>query len=103
MHAISGGEWARATLNSRYIVRGSKEVHKVPLIRVRSAGIQFGRTLWEWRSHLLQGGIVNQIRDTMNTIVGPVRSCPSPCFYERRIRNATESDRSSVSSSCKAN
>lgn len=66
-------------------------MHKVPLIRVRGAGIQFGRTPWKWRSHLLQGGIVNQIRGAMNTIVGPVRSC-SVCFYnERRIRNAVES------------
>lgn len=31
VHAISGGEWARATLNVRCVVHGSKEVHKAPV------------------------------------------------------------------------
>jgi hypothetical protein len=76
-HAISGGEWARAILNAR-IVHAGKEVHRAPVNpcpgcrnSIRTYAVEMAISFATGR------GIVNQIRDAMNTVVGPASCAPA--------------------------
>jgi len=93
-HAISGGEWARAILNAR-IVHAGKEVHRAPVNPCPGCRNSIRTYAMEMAISFATGrGIVNQIRDAMNTVVGSrVRAgvLASPVFTSRCTRKTVKS------------